>query len=255
MDFGVYCGSSRCLVVAGSAASLGFVRSAHAAKFHQRVAVRVTYSSNKTHGQWKAHGHYIARDSATQKQDIKAVGFSATETAVDVAERLASWQSAGDERMFKIIVSPEFGERMDLERHTRGLMRRIEAKPSHKTGMGRRRSLTTPSTRTSTLRFAVSTIGEPPSDFPARSFSPESAGTRRNWRPMNWDFGQNAMPLRRSKERFSNSGSRASIESFSAAVVTTRTTSQSAENRLIRGGNTRKRRITTYRRAWQSWNK
>lgn len=104
----------------------GFVRSAHATKFHQRVAVRVSYSTNKTPGQWKAHGHYIARESATQKQDIKAVGFSATETAVDVAQRLASWQSAGDERIFKIIVSPEFGERMDLEKHTRDLIRRIE---------------------------------------------------------------------------------------------------------------------------------
>jgi type IV secretory pathway VirD2 relaxase len=102
------------------------MRSAHATKFHQRVAVRVSYSNNKTPGQWKAHGHYIARESATQKQDIKAVGFSATETAVDLAERLASWQSAGDERMFKIIVSPEFGERMDLGKHTRDLMRRIE---------------------------------------------------------------------------------------------------------------------------------
>lgn len=104
----------------------GFMRSAHATKFHQRVAVRVSYSTNKTPGQWKAHGHYIARESATQKQDIKAVGFSATETAVDVAQRLASWQSTGDERMFKIIVSPEFGERMDLEKHTRDLMKRIE---------------------------------------------------------------------------------------------------------------------------------
>ena len=110
----------------GQRSKPSFVRSAHAAKFHQRVAVRVSYSTNKTHGQWKAHGHYIVRESATQKQDIKAVGFSATETAVDVAERLASWQSAGDERLFKIIVSPEFGERMDLERHTRDLMRRIE---------------------------------------------------------------------------------------------------------------------------------
>jgi hypothetical protein len=79
-------------------------------KFHQRVAVRVTYSTNRTSGQWKAHGHYIARDSATQKENVKGVGFSAAETAVDVAQRLASWQSAGDERMFKIIVSPEFGE-------------------------------------------------------------------------------------------------------------------------------------------------
>lgn len=101
-------------------------RSPHATKFHQRVAVRVTYSTNKTPGQWKAHGHYIARDSATQKENVKGVGFSAAETAVDVAQRLASWQSAGDERMFKIIVSPEFGERMDLEKHTRDLMRRIE---------------------------------------------------------------------------------------------------------------------------------
>lgn len=110
----------------GRRSKSGFMRSAPAAKFHQRVAVRVTYSANKTPGQWKAHGHYIARESATQKENIKAVGFSATETAVDVAGRLASWQSEGDERMFKIIVSPEFGERINLEKHTRDLMRRIE---------------------------------------------------------------------------------------------------------------------------------
>ncbi|HLZ41702.1 MAG TPA: DUF3363 domain-containing protein [Candidatus Sulfotelmatobacter sp.] len=102
------------------------MRSAHAPKFHQRVAVRVTYSTDKTAGQWKAHGHYIAREGASLKEGTRAVGFSATETAVDVAGRLASWQSAGDERVFKIIVSPEFGERVDLEKHTRDLMRRIE---------------------------------------------------------------------------------------------------------------------------------
>ena len=103
-----------------------YMRSAHAAKFLQRVAVRVTYSTNKTSGQWKAHGHYVARENATQKENIKTVGFSATETAIDVAQRLASWQSAGDKRMFKIIVSPEFGKRMDLEKHTRDLLNRIE---------------------------------------------------------------------------------------------------------------------------------
>jgi hypothetical protein len=86
----------------------------------------VTYSANKSPGQWRAHGHYIARESATQKENVKAVGFSATESSVEVAGRLASWQSGGDERMFKIIVSPEFGERMDLEKHTRDLMTRIE---------------------------------------------------------------------------------------------------------------------------------
>jgi len=101
-------------------------RSPHTTRFDQRGAVRVTYSANKTPGQWRARGHYIARESATQKEKVKAVGFSATESAVAVAGRLASWQSSGDERMFKIIVSPEFGERMDLEKHTRDLLRRIE---------------------------------------------------------------------------------------------------------------------------------
>ena len=87
----------------------------------RRLAPRGAFSS-----QWRAHGHYIARESAALKENVKDVGFSATESAVDVAQRLASWQSANDERMFKIIVSPEFGERMDLEKHTRDLMRRIE---------------------------------------------------------------------------------------------------------------------------------
>jgi type IV secretory pathway VirD2 relaxase len=43
-----------------------------------------------------------------------------------VASILAKWQSAGDERMFKLIISPEFGERMDLEAHTRSLLAQME---------------------------------------------------------------------------------------------------------------------------------
>src|SRR5579862_2901549 len=35
--------------------------------FNQRCAVRVTYSPNKTAGQWRAHGIYIARESASGK--------------------------------------------------------------------------------------------------------------------------------------------------------------------------------------------
>jgi hypothetical protein len=31
----------------------------------QRCAVRVIYSQNKTHGQWKAHGRYLMRAAAT----------------------------------------------------------------------------------------------------------------------------------------------------------------------------------------------
>src|SRR6516165_2723987 len=35
----------------------------------QRVSVRVTYAKNKNQGQWKAHGRYIARDTATHGGD------------------------------------------------------------------------------------------------------------------------------------------------------------------------------------------
>jgi hypothetical protein len=40
----------------------------------------------------------------------------------DTGATLESWQKANDPRLFKLIISPEFGERMDLAAHTRALM-------------------------------------------------------------------------------------------------------------------------------------
>lgn len=92
--------------------------------FNQRCAVRVTYSQNKTAGQWRAHGIYIARESAVGKQG--GAGFALDESGKDVAAVLAKWQAAGDERIWKIILSPEFGERLDLEKMTRDFVARSE---------------------------------------------------------------------------------------------------------------------------------
>src|SRR5712664_2556942 len=92
--------------------------------FNQRVAVRVSYSANKNPGQWKAHGRYVARESATRGG--RAAGFNATQQNLNIATTLDNWQKAGDERLFKIIVSPEFGDRLNLQQHTRELMKRIE---------------------------------------------------------------------------------------------------------------------------------
>lgn len=39
---------------------------------------------------------------------------------------LDAWQKAGDPNLFKLIVSPEFGERLDLKRHTRDLVAAME---------------------------------------------------------------------------------------------------------------------------------
>src|SRR6202163_2314692 len=94
--------------------------------FNQRVAVRVNYSANKNMGQWKAHGKYVARESATQGGRAAEAGFNATDQKLDIATALDNWQSAGDERLFKIIVSPEFADRLNLQKYARELMRRME---------------------------------------------------------------------------------------------------------------------------------
>jgi len=92
--------------------------------YSQRCAVRVMYAKNATRGQWKAHGRYIARESASQGRAVEA-GFDATERGINIATRLDEWQLAGDERMWKLIVSPEFGDKIDLVQLTRDLMQRM----------------------------------------------------------------------------------------------------------------------------------
>jgi hypothetical protein len=92
--------------------------------YHQRCAIRVTYLNNRTRGQWKAHGRYLARESAAAGHS-NAVGFSSDRSGIDVARELERWQSSGDPRIWKVILSPEFGERLDLEGLTRDLVGRL----------------------------------------------------------------------------------------------------------------------------------
>jgi type IV secretory pathway VirD2 relaxase len=92
--------------------------------YHQRCAVRFTYLNNRTRGQWKAHGRYLARESATAGHN-NAMGFSGDRSDIDVARELERRQSSDDPRLWKVILSPEFGERLDLERLTRDLVGRL----------------------------------------------------------------------------------------------------------------------------------
>jgi type IV secretory pathway VirD2 relaxase len=92
----------------------------------QRCAVRVTYLNNKTRGQWKAHGRYLARESARHENPAECVGFGWEDQKIDIAARLEDWQRSGVERMWKLIISPEFGDLVDLRRLTTDLMERME---------------------------------------------------------------------------------------------------------------------------------
>jgi type IV secretory pathway VirD2 relaxase len=84
----------------------------------------VSYSTNRVNGHWRAHGRYIARESASLQPD--QAGFSATAPALDIASKLREWQEGADPRLWKLIISPEFGDRLDLQALTRDLMRRME---------------------------------------------------------------------------------------------------------------------------------
>lgn len=92
----------------------------------QRCAVRVTYTRNKIRGQWAAHGRYIVRDSATALRQDGTPAFGSASDGIDVPALLGSWQKTGDQRLFKLILSPEFGDRLDLERLTRDVMSAME---------------------------------------------------------------------------------------------------------------------------------
>jgi type IV secretory pathway VirD2 relaxase len=92
-------------------------------QFNQRCAVRITYTKNKVAGQWRAHGRYIARDSAARDG---TAGFNDSEAAFEPAQTLDRWQKQGDARLWKVIVSPEFGDRIDLQQLTRELMGHME---------------------------------------------------------------------------------------------------------------------------------
>jgi hypothetical protein len=54
-------------------------------------------------------------------------GFDGVGTVPDVPAKLRGWQSAGDPRLFKLIVSPEFGERVDLTKLVCEMMTGMEA--------------------------------------------------------------------------------------------------------------------------------
>ena len=91
----------------------------------QRCAVRMSFSANKVNGQWAAHGKYIAREGAKSEQERES-GFTAAGT-VNAAQTLDKWQSSGDPRMFKCILSPEFGQDMEsMEQFTKDFMAKLE---------------------------------------------------------------------------------------------------------------------------------
>ena len=85
-----------------------------------------SFSSRTRHA---ANGKPTAGTSFGKPPLAKANGrraFNEGEQTKDLVATLDDWQKSGDKRLFKFIISPEFGDRVDLERLTCDLMARME---------------------------------------------------------------------------------------------------------------------------------
>jgi hypothetical protein len=66
------------------------------------------------------------RDSATALRPDGSKAFGSLPEPIDIPGTLAAWQRSGDERLFKLVLSPEFGERLDLEGLTCDVMAAVK---------------------------------------------------------------------------------------------------------------------------------
>ena len=91
----------------------------------QKSVVKIKFAKNMSAGSWKQHGYYVEREGA-QLEGGKGVGFGSQGDEQSVAHTLDKWQKAEDKQVFKLIISPEFGERLDLREHAKKLIVQME---------------------------------------------------------------------------------------------------------------------------------
>ncbi len=94
----------------------------------RRSVVKVMYTRNgkPRSNAWAAHARYLTREGA-QLENEKGMGFDAEQDGIDMVAVVREWEKAGDERMWRIIVSPEDADRMDLKDHIRDLVGAMES--------------------------------------------------------------------------------------------------------------------------------
>jgi type IV secretory pathway VirD2 relaxase len=92
----------------------------------RRCTVKVNYVANRKAGQWAAHGRYLDREGAQREGEI-GQGFNAAGDEVSLSSEMHKWQMEGDQRLFKIVVSPEDGDRLQMKAYTREFMARLGA--------------------------------------------------------------------------------------------------------------------------------
>ena len=91
----------------------------------QKSIVKVSYLGNRYPGQWRVHGSYLQREGA-QKEQERGLGFNETDEDINISKKLNEWQNSDDPRIWKIIVSPEQADKVNLKDHIKQLMVSIQ---------------------------------------------------------------------------------------------------------------------------------
>lgn len=94
-------------------------------KRNQRCVIKISYTKNTKTRSWAAHGEYLQREHAQQESE-KGLGFNNHSDNVDLKTTLCEWQHSNDAHVFRLIISPENGYRMDLKKHAKDLLQQME---------------------------------------------------------------------------------------------------------------------------------
>lgn len=98
--------------------------------YRRRSVIKASYTRNFRGRQWRsglmeAHARYLERDHGFEKGH-KELGFDATEARVDISQTARNWTLAKDRLHWRLILSPDDVERIDLRQHTREVMAQME---------------------------------------------------------------------------------------------------------------------------------
>ena len=95
--------------------------------YQRRSVVKARYTRNGKlkAGGWVRHVRYLTREGA-QREHEKGIGFDAERNQIDMVVTVKDWERGGDELMWRLIVSPEDADRLDLKKHIRELVGAME---------------------------------------------------------------------------------------------------------------------------------
>jgi hypothetical protein len=86
--------------------------------YRRSVVLKASYRRSWSKVSWRAHVRYLTREHA-QTEHERGIGFDAEHDQVDMLAMVDGWQKAGTPILWRLIISPDDHDRIDLRDHIR----------------------------------------------------------------------------------------------------------------------------------------